>query len=74
MKQKSKKKDDSVLEAINNLAMATGKGFDDMRESFSHVREDIADLQGQISRIESYILADHQRRLEEIEKRLGIKQ
>ncbi|HEY4475514.1 MAG TPA: hypothetical protein VJB92_02205 [Candidatus Paceibacterota bacterium] len=62
----------SVLDAISELALAVEAGFDKVDKRFDRVDKRLVDLQEQINRIETYILQDHQRRLETIEHKLGI--
>lgn len=74
MKQLNKEKsgNQSVLDAIEELAHAVGAGFDKVDTRFDRVDKRLDDLQDQITRIETYILRDHQQRLETIERKLGI--
>jgi len=67
-----RKSNQSVLDAISELAQAVGAGFDKVDKRFDRVDKRLVDLQDQINRIETYILQDHQRRLETIEHKLGI--
>ena len=76
MPRKSTKSIDSK---IDELAKAVGLGFDGVEKRFDLVdkRFDkvdarLEDLQSQIHRIETYILRDHQQRLETIERKMGI--
>jgi hypothetical protein len=68
-----KKDNQEILSAISNLAQATGKGFDDVRKEFGKVHVKLADMTQQLERIERIVLQDHQRRLETIEHKLGIR-
>lgn len=61
-----------VLKAISELAEAAGIRFDKVDERFDRVDAKLEDLQMQINRIEAYILRDHEKRLETIERKLGI--
>lgn len=69
---KSRNGNEEVLRAISELAEATGAGFDKVYKRFDRVDARLDDLQAQITRIETYILRDHQQRLETIERKLGI--
>lgn len=69
---KSRNENREVLNAINELAEATGAGFDKVYKRFDRVDARLDDLQAQINRIETFILRDHQQRLETIERKLEI--
>lgn len=65
------KDNQEVLDAISSLALATGKGFEDVRKRFDKVDDRLDNLQSQINRIETHILSDHQRRIETLERQIA---
>ena len=64
--------DSEVLEAISDLTGAVGSRFDKIDERFDKVDEQFTDIRAQLSRIEGIILKDHERRLEQLERKVGI--
>ena len=68
-----------VLNALADLSGAVGKGFDRVHERFSEVGDrfnkvdqQLLEMRGQLDRIESMILRDHEERLHAIEEKLGL--
>jgi len=69
-----------ILSAIEQLAEATGLGFERVNDRLdildgrmSGLDKRMDDLQYQFNRLETYILRDHDRRLETLEHKMGIK-
>lgn len=61
-----------VTNAIDNLAVIVNRGFERVEKGFEKIDKRFDDLQYQINRMETYILKDHQKRLEIIEQKFGI--
>lgn len=67
----TKNDNQEVLDAISDLALATGKGFEDVRKELGGLRSDVADVRDRMAKIEAYILADHARRIEALERQIA---
>ena len=64
--------DNEILEAISDLTGAVGSRFDKVDERFDKVDERLNSMDQKLDRIESIILKDHERRLEQLERKAGI--
>jgi archaellum component FlaC len=63
---------DNILNAIGDLAEATGKGFEKMHSEFAEVNDCLSDINQRLERIEERILKDHLHRIERLEKHTGV--
>jgi len=81
MRKKGINNSDRVLSALGDLSEAVGGGFEKMHKEFSEVGDrfekvdkQLLEIRGQLDRIETMILRDHARRLEALERKVGMVQ
>ncbi len=79
MTENNSEAQDRVLYALADLSGAVGKGFDRVHERFAEVGDrfnkvdrQLLEMRGQLDRIESMILRDHEERLHVIEEKLRL--
>ncbi len=68
-----------ILTAIGELSQAVGSKFervdfrfDEVAHEFKRVHRELGDLQYQITRVESLLLQNHEKRIKAIEQKLGL--
>ncbi|MEK9173127.1 MAG: hypothetical protein AAB594_00955 [Patescibacteria group bacterium] len=69
--------DDDVLHALSDLSEAIGVRFDKVDASlhgtydrFEKIDRQLLEMRGQLDRIETIVLHDHERRIESLEKQV----
>ena len=69
---KNKPQIEDVYDALTNLTGAVGDRFDSVDGRFDAVDHRLTDMDQKLDRIEAIILKDHERRLEQLERKIGI--
>jgi len=79
LKKTMPKEQDDILNALADINEAVGKRFDRLDEQFTEHRgrfdtvdHQLLEIRGQLERIEEIILKDHAKRIEILERKLGI--